>query len=117
MRFWKYQGCGNDFVLVDGISEKLEIDVPWCVKVCDRHFGVGADGVLYLLPGENGCDITFVAEPVASGTMISPQMYDEWALPYLKKLLSVVLPERCRARHGLLKLMKVSFPEMTFQML
>ena len=58
MRFWKYQGCGNDFVLVDGISEKLEIDVPWCVKVCDRHFGVGADGVLYLLPGEEGCDIT-----------------------------------------------------------
>ena len=58
MRFWKYQGCGNDFVLVDGISEKLEIDVPWCVKVCDRHFGIGADGVLYLLPGEEGCDIT-----------------------------------------------------------
>ena len=58
MRFWKYQGCGNDFVLVDGISEKLEIDVPWCVKVCDRHFGVGADGVLYLMPGEDGCDIT-----------------------------------------------------------
>ncbi len=41
---------------------------------------------------ENGCDITFVAEPVASGTMISPQMYDEWALPYLKKLLEM-LPE------------------------
>ena len=58
MRFWKYQGCGNDFVLVDGISQKLEIDVPWCVKVCDRHFGVGADGVLYLLPGEQGCDVT-----------------------------------------------------------
>ena len=58
MKFWKYQGCGNDFVLVDGITEKLEIDVPWCVKVCDRHFGVGADGVLYLLPGEEGCDIT-----------------------------------------------------------
>ncbi|MCQ2071380.1 MAG: diaminopimelate epimerase [archaeon] len=58
MKFWKYQGCGNDFVVVDGITEKLEIDVPWCVKVCDRNFGIGADGVLYLLPGEDGCDIT-----------------------------------------------------------
>ncbi len=58
MKFWKYHGCGNDFVLVDGISQHLEIDVPWCVKVCDRHFGVGADGVLYLFPGEEGCDVT-----------------------------------------------------------
>ncbi|MCQ2084590.1 MAG: diaminopimelate epimerase [archaeon] len=58
MKFWKYHGCGNDFVVVDGISEKIEIDVPWCVKVCDRHFGVGADGVLYLMPGEDGCEIT-----------------------------------------------------------
>lgn len=58
MRFWKYQGIGNDFVVVDGISQTLKIDVPWCVKVCDRHYGIGADGVLYLLPGEDGCDIT-----------------------------------------------------------
>lgn len=58
MKFWKYHGCGNDFVVVDGITENIEIDAPWCVKVCDRHFGVGADGVLYLLPGEDGCDIT-----------------------------------------------------------
>ena len=58
MKFWKYQGCGNDFVLVDGITQHLEIDIPWCVRVCDRHFGVGADGVLYLLPGAEGCDVT-----------------------------------------------------------
>ncbi len=60
MKFWKYQGLGNDFVVVDGITEHVEIDTDWCVKVCKPHFGVGADGVLYIMPGEDGCDITMV---------------------------------------------------------
>ena len=57
MRFWKYQGIGNDFVLLDGSDGSLEIDAGWCKKVCDRHYGVGADGVLYVMPGES-TDIT-----------------------------------------------------------
>ena len=57
MRFWKYQGIGNDFILVDGTSGDLEIDAEWCKKACDRHYGIGADGVLYVMPGE-GTDIT-----------------------------------------------------------
>ena len=57
MRFWKYQGIGNDFVLLDGSDGKLEIDREWCRKVCDRHYGIGADGVLYVMPGI-GTDIT-----------------------------------------------------------
>ncbi len=57
MRFWKYQGIGNDFILLDGTDGGLEIDAEWCRKACDRHFGIGADGVLYVLPGE-GTDIT-----------------------------------------------------------
>lgn len=57
MRFWKYQGIGNDFVLLDGTDGSLAIDAEWCRRVCDRHYGVGADGVLYVMPGE-GTDIT-----------------------------------------------------------
>lgn len=57
MRFWKYQGIGNDFILVDGTDGGLEIDAEWCRRACDRHYGIGADGVLYVLPGE-GTDIT-----------------------------------------------------------
>ena len=57
MRFWKYQGIGNDFILVDGTDGGLEIDTEWCRRACDRHYGIGADGVLYVLPGE-GTDIT-----------------------------------------------------------
>ncbi|MBR2255149.1 MAG: diaminopimelate epimerase [Candidatus Methanomethylophilaceae archaeon] len=58
MRFLKYQGIGNDFVLVEGLHRHLEIDAEWCRKVCDRHYGIGADGVLYVLPGEDGADYT-----------------------------------------------------------
>lgn len=57
MKFLKYQGLGNDFILLDGTDGNLPIDSEWCVKACDRHFGIGADGVLYVMPGEN-TDIT-----------------------------------------------------------
>ena len=49
MRFTKWQGCGNDFVLID--CREKEIDyAAFARKVCDRHYGVGADGVLVVLP-------------------------------------------------------------------
>ncbi len=53
MKFWKYQGIGNDFIVLDGTDGTLHIDNDWCKKVCDRHYGIGADGVLYILPGKN----------------------------------------------------------------
>ncbi|MGI6491568.1 MAG: diaminopimelate epimerase [Peptococcaceae bacterium] len=54
MHFTKVQGLGNDFILVDGFSEKLDLErfPELAVKICDRHFGVGADGLVPLLPSE-----------------------------------------------------------------
>jgi diaminopimelate epimerase len=46
LRFWKYQGLGNDFVVVDGPLMAPER----AVRLCDRHRGIGADGVLTVLP-------------------------------------------------------------------
>jgi len=49
MEFTKMQGTGNDFVLVDA----REMDRDWpalAARMCDRHFGVGADGLLLVLP-------------------------------------------------------------------
>ncbi len=57
MRFWKYHGIGNDFILLDGIRDRLSPNAEWCRRACDRNFGIGADGVLYLLPGE-GSDVS-----------------------------------------------------------
>lgn len=50
--FTKWQGCGNDFVLVDCMKEKIEAYAELTKKVCDRHYGIGADGMILILPSE-----------------------------------------------------------------
>lgn len=52
MDFTKWQGCGNDFVLVDCLQENIRDYAAFARKVCDRHYGVGADGILVVLPSE-----------------------------------------------------------------
>jgi diaminopimelate epimerase len=49
MQFWKYEGLGNDFIVVD-VTSPSEVDVARAKRLCDRHFGVGADGVLLVSP-------------------------------------------------------------------
>ncbi|MDR1194355.1 MAG: diaminopimelate epimerase [Peptococcaceae bacterium] len=50
MRFAKMHGAGNDFSLFDGIHDQLP-DYPALARaVCDRHFGVGGDGIMVALP-------------------------------------------------------------------
>lgn len=48
MRFWKYHGLGNDFVLVENLDGSVSKDPDFVMAVCHRRFGVGADGILYL---------------------------------------------------------------------
>src|SRR5512138_3106262 len=53
LRFAKYHGLGNDFVVVDlraGEPAPSPQDPRLVRAICDRHFGVGADGVLAILP-------------------------------------------------------------------
>ncbi len=51
MKFVKMQGTGNDFILVEPKSE--EKDWPQLARaMCDRHFGVGADGLMLVLPSQ-----------------------------------------------------------------
>jgi len=52
MRFTKMHGLGNDFVMVDAFEEKLdEATLPERAReLCDRHFGIGADGLILVLP-------------------------------------------------------------------
>ncbi|PSF36685.1 diaminopimelate epimerase [Aphanothece hegewaldii CCALA 016] len=57
--FTKYQGLGNDFILIDNRHQITPIITPeLAVLMCDRNFGIGADGVIFALPGENGSDYT-----------------------------------------------------------
>lgn len=59
IEFTKYHGLGNDFILIDNRSSSTPvITSEEAVKLCDRHFGIGADGVIFALPGENDTDYT-----------------------------------------------------------
>ncbi len=59
IKFSKYQGLGNDFILIDNRhSHQPIITAQQAVKICDRHFGIGADGVIFALPGKEGADYT-----------------------------------------------------------
>ncbi|CAM6128688.1 unnamed protein product [Calypogeia fissa] len=59
LQFVKYHGLGNDFLLVDNRdSETPKITPEQAIAVCDRNFGVGGDGVIFVLPGTNGSDYT-----------------------------------------------------------
>ena len=59
IEFVKYHGLGNDFILIDNRASSEPIVTPeQAVKLCDRHFGIGADGVIFALPGTNDADYT-----------------------------------------------------------
>lgn len=59
IEFTKYHGLGNDFILIDNRSSSEPCLTPeQAVKLCDRHFGIGGDGVIFTLPGQDGTDYT-----------------------------------------------------------
>ncbi len=56
LRFTKMNGAGNDFVLLDNRAGDLQLTREQIIRLCDRHRGVGADGVLLLERPANGAD-------------------------------------------------------------
>ena len=59
LHFEKYHGLGNDFVLIDNRHSSDPCLTPEeAVDWCDRHFGIGADGVIFARPGQGGSDYT-----------------------------------------------------------
>ena len=61
MRFAKMHGLGNDFVMVNGFKEKLPDDLNrLAIAVCDRHLGIGADGLIVLCPADKDATARFL---------------------------------------------------------
>ncbi|GAB6100756.1 diaminopimelate epimerase [Halanaerocella petrolearia] len=52
MKFTKMHGLGNDFVLVNCFAEEVTNPAQLATKICDRNFGVGADGLVLILPSD-----------------------------------------------------------------
>jgi diaminopimelate epimerase len=56
MRFSKYQGIGNDFVMLADPDDRLELEPEMVRAICDRRFGIGGDGVIRVAPGGDGAE-------------------------------------------------------------
>ena len=50
MKFSKWHGLGNDFVLIDDFNNEIAVPGVLGKQLCDRHFGIGADGLLIIRP-------------------------------------------------------------------
>jgi diaminopimelate epimerase len=59
IRFYKYQGTGNDFVLIDNRTENIQLTQKQVALLCNRKFGIGADGLMELRLAE-GFDFRMV---------------------------------------------------------
>jgi len=60
LKFTKMQGVGNDFIMLDGVSQRIDLTGPELRRLADRHFGVGADQILVVeRPRRPGVDFGY----------------------------------------------------------
>ncbi len=52
MNFTKMHGCGNDYIYINGFSEEVDDPKDLAIQMSDRHFGIGGDGIVLILPSE-----------------------------------------------------------------
>jgi diaminopimelate epimerase len=56
IRFTKMQGIGNDYIYINAFEERVDDPVSLARSISDRHFGVGGDGLILVLPPDKGVD-------------------------------------------------------------
>lgn len=54
VNFTKLEGLGNDFIIIEDLAEKIKPDALLVQKLCDRHFGIGADGLIFVRASREG---------------------------------------------------------------
>jgi diaminopimelate epimerase len=100
MKFTKMQGCGNDYVYVNCFEEKVNSPEELSIKISDRHFGIGADGLILILPCENAdAFMQLYNSDGSSDTMcgngircVAKYVYDHGLVPPDKKTLRIDTP-------------------------
>ena len=67
MKFSKYHALGNDYIVIDPKDLNEPLSEANIIAICDRHFGVGSDGILYGPDGSDSCDFSLrIFNPDAS---------------------------------------------------
>ena len=52
MKFTKMQGCGNDYIYVNCFAETVPDPSAAAIRLSDRHFGIGGDGLVLICPSQ-----------------------------------------------------------------
>ena len=69
IRFVKLHGAGNDFVFIEDLDNKLTLTPKQATMLCDRHFGIGADGVIVVKPAKDPENDGFMHYMNSDGTL------------------------------------------------
>ena len=69
IRIWKYHGTGNDFVMLEDLPDERPLTEPFVAAVCDRHKGIGADGVIRVTRGQADGEDFFMDYRNADGSL------------------------------------------------
>jgi diaminopimelate epimerase len=70
LHFFKYQGTGNDFIIIDNRDGSIQLSSQQVALLCDRHFGIGADGLMLLNKHDNyDFEMVYYNADGAPGTM------------------------------------------------
>jgi diaminopimelate epimerase len=69
LRIWKYHGTGNDFVMLEDLGDERPLSAELVAALCDRRFGVGADGVIRVTRGSTPGEDFFMDYRNADGSL------------------------------------------------
>jgi diaminopimelate epimerase len=72
LEFVKIHGAGNDFIVIDDLKNDVSLTDRQIAFLCDRHFGIGADGIILVQPSPHAERAAFMGYYNSDGTM--PQM-------------------------------------------
>ncbi len=67
MHLAKLHGLGNDFLVLVDLDDTTPVDAGLAAALCDRHRGIGADGLIRVSPGGEGADVTMVLRNADGG--------------------------------------------------
>ena len=67
--FVKLNGLGNDFIVMDDRASQIEMSTEQVQALCDRHFGIGADGIILVRPPKTPDSLAYMHYINSDGTL------------------------------------------------
>jgi diaminopimelate epimerase len=93
INFYKYEGAGNDFIMINNLKGDKNLTPSYIESICDRHFGIGADGVILIESSVRAdCFMNYynsdgtLAEMCGNGARCSARFFTEQTNSNLKEI-------------------------------